>query len=123
MAYGQSQSQKGGLLGGLSANPSVAAFGKGRTMSGAAGVGMERQKNSQELAVNQMQQDSQQRMQQAGNYAARAGNETQERIQAGGLANRMALFHTNMGFEQEGANRQRALNFRQALFNSLTKDF
>lgn len=121
--YGSGYSSGGTLLGGLSSKPSVAAFGKGRGMASAAGIGMEKQKADQEMNVNQMQEDSRQRMQHAGNMASRAGNETQENIQAGSLGSRMANFHTGLAWEQQNANRRRALDFRQSLFNSLTQDF
>lgn len=122
MAYSTGYSSGQGLLGGLSAKPSVAAYGKGRAMSSAAGLGADKAKADTEMAVNQMQADSQMRMQQAGNAVSRAGNESQARIQAGGMANRRALFDTGMQYSQAEANKRRSLDFRQALFNSLTRD-
>ena len=110
-----------GLLGGLSKNPSVAAYGKGRAMSSAAGLGMEKSKADSGMAMTQMQEDSRQRMQSAGNKMARAGNESQERIQRGGLANRMQNFNLGMQFDQAAVDKKRSLDFRQALFNSLTR--
>lgn len=123
MAYSAGYNAGGRLLGGLSAKPSVAAFGKGRGMSAQAGLGMEAAKSNQEMAANQQQQDSQQRMQQAGNAVQRAGNESQARIQQGGLANRKATFDLGMAYDQAGRDKKRTLDFRQALFNSLTQDF
>lgn len=92
-------------------------------MSSAAGLGMDKQKADQSMAVDQMQQDSRQRMQQAGNYASRAGNETQEQIQQGALASRMANFNTGMRYQQMGSDKRRQLGFRQALLDSLSRDF
>lgn len=122
MAYSTGYSPSGSLLGGLSSKPSVSAFGKGRAMAAAAGLGMEKQKADQEMSVNQMQADSQQRMQQAGNNMSRASNESQQRMQAGALGNRQAAFHTGLAYDQAGANKRRSLDFRQALFNSLTRE-
>ena len=122
MSYSTGFSPSGSLLGGLSTKPSVAAYGKGRAMSTAAGLGMKKQEADQSMAVEQMQQDSRQRMQQAGNYASKAGNETQERMQQGGLDSRMTNFNLGMRFQQLGAERQRQMNFRQALIDSMTRD-
>lgn len=122
MSYSTGFSPSGSLLGGLSTKPSVAAYGKGRAMSTAAGLGMKRQEADQAMASEQMQQDSRQRMQQAGNYASRSGNESQERMQQGGLDNRMANFNLGMRYQQRSDDRQRQLNFRQALFDSMTRD-
>jgi hypothetical protein len=92
-------------------------------MAAKAELGMEAAKGSQELAMNQKQQESQQRMQLAGNQAQRAGNETQGRIQAGNLANRKSMIDMDLAVQGLGQQKQRQLNFRQALFNSLTSDF
>lgn len=120
--YSTGTSAGQGLLGGLSRKPSVAAYGKGRAMSSAAGLGMEKAKADTEMSSAQMQEESRQRMQGASNNMARAGNESQERIARGGMASRMANFNVGMNIEQAGADRRRALDFRQALFNSLTRD-
>lgn len=123
MSYSTGYNASGRLLGGLSQKPNVAAFGKGRAMSSAAGLGMKQATDDQQMATDQMQEDSRQRLQQAGNAATRAANETQQRIHAGDLANRKATFDTGMAYDLAQQQKRRAMDFRQMLFNGLTKDF
>lgn len=123
MSYSGGYNASGRLLGGLSQKPSVAAFGKGRAMSAAAGLGMKQATDNQQMAVDQMQEDSQQRLKQAGNAASRASNESQQRIQEGNLANRRATFDMGMAYDVAQQQKRKAMDFRQMLFNGLTKDF
>lgn len=123
MAYSSGYNASGRLLGGLSQKPSVAAFGKGRGMSAAAGLGMKQATDNQQMAVDQMQEESQQRMRQAGNAASRASNESQQRIQEGSLANRRAVFDMGMGYDYAQRRRKRDMDFRQMLLDGLTRDF
>lgn len=123
MAYSSGYNASGRLLGGLSQKPSVAAFGKGRGMAAAAGLGMKQATDNQQMSVDQMQEESQQRMKQAGNAASRASNETQQRIQEGNLANRRSVFDMGMNYDYAQRQAKRDLDFRQMLFNSLTRDF
>lgn len=123
MQYSGGFNAGGRLLGGLSQKPNVAAYAKGKAMSSAAGLGMQAASNDQQMATTQMQEDSQQRLQQAGNAANRAGNETQARIQQGNLANRKSVFDTGMAYDFAQQQKKKAMDFRQMLFNGLTRDF
>lgn len=123
MAYSTGYNASGRLLGGLSQKPNVAAFGKGRAMSSAAGLGMKQATDNQQMAVDQMQEESQQRMKQAGNAASRASSESQQRIQEGNLANRRSVFDMGMAYDYAQQQKRRATDFRQMLFNGLTRDF
>ncbi len=123
MAYSTGYSAGGRLLGGLSKNPNVAAFGKAKAMSSAAGLGMQKASDDQSMALDQMQEDSQQRMRQAGNAATRASNESQQRIQEGNLNNRRSVFDMGMSYDYASQRRKKDMDFRQMLFDGLTRDF
>lgn len=112
-----------GLLSGLAPTPNVSAFAKGQQMTNQAALGMENAKKQQETAVDQMQEDSQQRQRQSQNAASRAGNESQERVGAGNLANRANVFNVGMGFDYASLQKRRQLDLQQTLLNGLAREF
>lgn len=113
----------GRLLAGLSTKGDVGAFAKGQAMADAAALNMDRQQKNQELGMQQMQAQSSQRQKEASNQANRAGNESQERVQAGNLANRRDVFNTDMGFNYAALQRRNHLNLQQALLNGMARNF
>lgn len=115
--------QKSGLLSGLSGNPNVSAFAKGRSMGAAAEMGMDRAQKQQEMGVDQMQADSQMRQRQSQNYATRFGNEAQERVAQGNLNTRQNVFNIGMGFDYAALQRRKNLNLQQALMYGAARDF
>lgn len=112
---------KGGVLSGLRSNPNAAAFGKGRRMQASAGLGLENAKSAQQSSNEQMRQESAQRQQFAANSTAKAGNQTQERIQSAGLRNRANVFDTSLAYDYGALNKRRQLDFQQALLDGLTR--
>lgn len=113
----------GGLLGGLSSNPNVGAFAKGRRMENAAGLGLDNAQQSQKAALEQMQQDSGLRQQRAANAADRAANESQERMQQSNLRSQGAVFDTSMGFDYAALQKRRNLDLQQSLLNGIARSF
>ena len=113
----------GGLLSGLSKNPNVSAFARGSQMARRAELGMDRAQKQQQVGVDQMQQDSQQRQQTAQNYASRAGNEAQERTAGRQLDNQRTVFDLGMNYNYAQANAQRRNSFQQALLNTAARGY
>lgn len=112
---------KGGVLSGLRSNPNAAAFGKGRRMEAAAGLGLENAKSAQQSANDQMRQESARRQQTAANATAKSDNETQERMQSAGLRNRASVFDASMKYDYAALNKRRRLDLQQALLNNLAR--
>ena len=113
----------GGLLSGLSKNPNVSAFARGSQMARRADLGMGRAQKQQQVGVDQMQQDSQQRQQTAQNYASRAGNEAQERTAGRQLDNQRTVFDLGMKYNYAQANAQKQNSFQQALLNTVARGY
>lgn len=111
------------LLSGLSKKPNVGAYGKGLGMEAAADMGLAREQQNQKFASQQMANDSRQRMAEAQNNAARAGNAVQERTAAGNLASQRQQFNTNMAFDYGALRKRQSLNLQQALLNGMARDF
>ena len=111
------------LLSGLSKKPNVSAYGKGLAMGAAADLGLEREQQNQKFGVQQMQADSEQRLGESKNRAARAGNAAQERTAGGELAARRQQFDTGMAFDYAALRRRQSLNLQQALMGGIARDF
>jgi hypothetical protein len=109
------------VLSGLSRKASPLA--KGRAMQAGADLGMEREKSAQELSLQRMQDESQQRQTGARNAAQQASNASQERQQSGALASRGSVFDMGVGFDYAGLQKRRQLNLQQSLLNGLARDF
>jgi hypothetical protein len=113
----------GGLLGGLSKNPNVSAYAKGRQMENAAALGFENAQRSQKADVDQMQQESSQRQLRSSNAASQAANQSQERIAASNANTRSSVFDTSMGFDYAALQKRRNLDLQQALLNGVARSF
>jgi hypothetical protein len=112
-----------GLLSGLGRRPDVAAFGKGRAMGGAAENGMMAAQKMQEMAVDSSNSESQRNQRQAQNNAGRLGNEAQERVAGANLSTRKGAFDIGMNYNYANLMKQRQTSLRQALLNSVSRDF
>lgn len=110
------------LLGGLRTRGAAAPFAKGQAMASAAGLNLEAAKQDQQLGMQDMENQSQQRMANARNQAQKAGNETQERIQRGGLANRSAAFDLGTRFDYAGLQKRKQMQWQQALLNNFARE-
>lgn len=111
------------LLSGLSKKPNVGEYGKGLGMAAAADMGLAREQQNQKFATQQMQADSEQRLGESKNRAARLGNATQERTAAGEMASRRQQFDTGMAFDYAALRKRQSLNLQQALLNGIARDF
>lgn len=110
------------VLGGLRTRGAAAPFAKGQAMAAAAGLNMEAAKQNQQLGMQDMENQSQQRLASARNQAQRAGNESQERIQRGSLANKSAAFDLGTRFDYAGLQKRRDLQWQQALLNNFARE-
>lgn len=111
------------LLSGLSKKPNVSAYGKGQAMGAAADLGLDREQQNQKFAVQQMQADSEQRLGESKNRAARHGNAAQERTAAGEMASRRQQFDTGMAFDYAALRKRQSLNLQQSLLGGIARDF
>jgi hypothetical protein len=118
-----SAAPKKSLLSGLAPDPNVSAFAKGQQMQATAAMGMDRAQKQQEMGVNQMQEDAQQRQRTAQNYTSRFGNEAQERTAGASLDNRRNVFNLGMDFNYAALQRNKNLNLQQALLSGAARDF
>lgn len=112
-----------GLLAGLLPGNSPAqqaAFGQ--AMQGASDLAMNRAQENMAYQNQQMQQESQQRQAGNQNRAQRLGNESQERLGRGELANRKQQFGINQRFGYAGLAKRQAMNIKQGVLNGLAGD-
>lgn len=100
---------------------SQAAAGAG--MAGAAALNMDRAKSNQDLGVQNMQAESQQRQQNAQTQTQRGGNESQARIQGGELANRKSTFDMGMAFSYAELHKRKQIQRQQSILSGLAKEF
>lgn len=110
------------VLSGLRAQGAASPYAKGIGMQAAAGLNMDREKQNQQLGVQQMQADSQHRMAQARNQADRATNESRERTQQAGLDHKKSLFDLGMSYDYAGLQKRNQMRWQQALFNSAVSE-
>lgn len=113
----------GRLLSGLSRKGDAGAFGYGQAMSSAADLNLDREQKNQQLGVQQMQEESQQRQRDSQNKTSRLQNDAQARTQQGALQSRRNTFNTSMAFDYAAMNKRRQLNLQQALLNNMARDF
>jgi hypothetical protein len=111
-----------GILGGLRQKGPTAQLGKGLAMQNAAGANMEREKQNQQLGVQQMQADSQDRLAQARNQAEQDSNAARERTQRSGLESRYGASQIGLGYDYAGLQKRNSLRWQQALLGNLTGD-
>ena len=111
-----------GVLSGLRAKGAAAPYAKGLAMQSAAGLNAEREKQNQQLGVQQMQADSQARIATARNRAERAGNDSRERVQQASLGNRKSVFDLGMRYDYAGLQKRNQLRWQQALFDTAVSD-
>lgn len=110
------------MLSGLRAPGKAAPYAKGLAMQAAAGLNMDRAKQDQQLGVQQMQADSQDRLASARNNAERLGNDSRARMQAAGLASRKSIFDAGLKFDYAGLQKNNQLRWQQALLNYAAGD-
>ena len=111
-----------GVLSGLRTQGAAAPYAKGLAMQGAAGLAMERDKQNQQMGLQQMQADSQHRVAQARSQAERAGTDSRERMQTAGMDHKKGIFDLGMAYDYAGLQKRNQLRWQQALFNSAVSD-
>lgn len=112
------------LLSGLAKRPGDAgAFATGQAMAGAADLNLSREQQNQQAGVEQMQADSRLRQQNNQNQAQRGQNEVQERVAQGALDSRRTVFDKGLEFDYAGLRKRKQMNIRQALLNSMAREF
>lgn len=110
----------GSVLSGLR---SKSPYAKGLAMQSAAGLGMQRDKQNQDYGVQQMQADSQDRQQKAGNAAQAAGNAIQAQTNAGQMAARQGAFQIGLGYDYAAMARRNALDAARGLLSGMSQEY
>ena len=111
------------LLAGLSRKGDAGAMAYGQAMSGAAGLNMDREQQNQKMAVEQMQQDSQQRMLANQNQTKQAGNMSREFIARGDMRNRGQVMDIGFNWESAAQRQRQQTQFQQMLLNGISRMF
>ena len=121
--YGQAIGFGGGLLSGLRPGGTPAqSAAYGMAMQGDANMALNRANENMAFQQQQAQNESQQRMASNQNKAQRAGDESQERLQRGSLANRQKLFNIGQRFGYAQLGKQRQTNIQQSVLNGLAQE-
>jgi hypothetical protein len=113
---------KKGLLSGLRGDSNATQAARGQAMAASANAEMGRQQQNQQFGMEQMQQESQLRQQDARNQQQRAGNEIQEGVQEDALKSRKKVFDTSMAYDYAQLRKRQNMAWKQAALNAFARD-
>jgi hypothetical protein len=111
------------LLAGLSRKGDAGAAAYGQAMAGAAGLNMDRAQQNQKMAVEQMQQDGQQRMLANQNQTKQASNMSREFIARGDMRNRGIVQDIGFSYDSAAQQQRQQTQFQQMLLNAVARMF
>lgn len=111
------------LLSGLRAKGTAGQAAKGQAMAAAANAEMGREQQNQQFGVQQMQQESQLRQQDAANKQRATGNRLQEGLQQDALGSRKKVFDMGLGYDYARLRKQQKMAWKQAAFNEAVRQF
>lgn len=116
---------KSSLLSGLKGKRNTAAgqMAYGQAMAGAADMNLARENQNADFGMKQFEADQGLRQAKAQNSAKQQIANTGHRVDKAGLANRKAVFDTNMRFSYDQLRKRQQMNLRQALLNQVARSF